>query len=106
MSLDRGVVDHHSTALGYHRRLPLRIRTYLTETRGLSDDVICRFLLGWNGFRITIRSRTATARTSKLPVPISDRSLADAPLFDREAATNTFVSRTKAGYLLQRQQPQ
>lgn len=54
MAFTRAVFDHHSTALGYHRRLPARIRTYLMETRGLSDEVICRFLLGWNGFRITI----------------------------------------------------
>jgi DNA primase len=54
MALTRAVFDHHSTALGYHRRLPARIRTYLMETRGLSEEVICRFLLGWNGYRITI----------------------------------------------------
>ncbi len=54
MAFTRAVFDHHSTALGYHRWLPVRIRTYLMETRGLSDDVICRHLLGWNGFRITI----------------------------------------------------
>lgn len=54
MAFSRAVFDHHSTALGYHRRLPARIRTYLMETRGLSEDVICRYLLGWNGFRITI----------------------------------------------------
>lgn len=46
MAFTRAVFDHHSTALGYHRRLPVRIRTYLMETRGLSDDVIFRFLLG------------------------------------------------------------
>ncbi len=57
MAFDRAVFDHHSTALGFHRRLPARIRTYLMETRGLSDDVIHRFLLGWNGFRTTIPVR-------------------------------------------------
>jgi DNA primase len=54
MAFDHAVFDHYSTALGYHRRLPPRIRAYLMEARGLSDDVIHRFLLGWNGFRITI----------------------------------------------------
>jgi DNA primase len=54
MAFTRAVFDHHSTALGYHRRLPARIRAYLMETRGLSEEVICRHLLGWNGFRITI----------------------------------------------------
>jgi len=54
MIFSRAGFDHHSTALGYHRRLPLHILTYLMEARGLSDDVICHFLLGWNGFRITI----------------------------------------------------
>ena len=54
MAFTRAVFDHHSTALGYHRRLPARIRSYLMETRGLSDDVIRRYLLGWNGYRITI----------------------------------------------------
>jgi len=53
----RAVFDHHSTGLGYHRRLAKHIHTYLTETLGLSDDVICRFLLGWNGFRIATPER-------------------------------------------------
>ena len=38
----------------YHRNLPARIREYLRQTRGLSDAVIDRRLLGWNGSRITI----------------------------------------------------
>jgi hypothetical protein len=54
MAFDCAVFDHHSTVLGFHRRLPARIRTYLMEARGLSEEVIDRFLLGWNGFRITI----------------------------------------------------
>ena len=54
MSFTRAIFDHHSTALGFHRRLPTRIRTYLMEARGLSDEVIDRYLLGWNGVRITI----------------------------------------------------
>src|ERR1700688_497362 len=54
MAFTRAVFDHHSTALGYHRRLPARIRTYLMETRGLSGDVIDEYLLGWSGFRVTI----------------------------------------------------
>ncbi len=37
-----------------HRNLPQRLRTYLCEARGISDAVIDRFLLGWNGSRITI----------------------------------------------------
>ncbi len=40
-------------ALEFHRRLPDRIRTYLHNI-GLPDAVICRYLLGWNGDRITI----------------------------------------------------
>jgi len=54
MAFIRAVFDHHSTALGYHRRLPARIHTYLMETRGLSDEVIRCHLLCWNGLRITI----------------------------------------------------
>jgi DNA primase len=54
MPFTRAVFDHHSTALGYHRRLSARIRQYLMDTRGLSEEIIYRFLLGWNGFRITI----------------------------------------------------
>src|SRR5437660_223371 len=41
-------------ALEYHRNLPLRIRDYLREARGISEAVIDRFVLGWNGSRITI----------------------------------------------------
>src|SRR5882724_8479573 len=40
-------------ALLYHQRLPIRIWCYL-RARGISDDLIHRHLLGWNGFRITI----------------------------------------------------
>jgi DNA primase len=54
MSLDRALFDLRSLALGYHHRLPVRIRTYLMETRGLSEEVIDEHLLGWNGVRITI----------------------------------------------------
>ena len=38
----------------YHRVLPQRIRDYLREVRGISDAVIDRYFLGWNGSRITI----------------------------------------------------
>jgi DNA primase len=38
----------------YHRNLPQRLRDYLRENRGISDAIIDRFLLGWNGSRITI----------------------------------------------------
>jgi DNA primase len=37
----------------YQAVLPARIRSYLHE-RGISDAVIDRYLLGWNGWRITI----------------------------------------------------
>jgi len=43
-----------SVALYYHRRLPDRIRNYLNDERGISDEVIHSSLLGWNGQRITI----------------------------------------------------
>lgn len=38
----------------YHRALPEAIRRYLTGERGLSEEVIEKFKLGWNGQRITI----------------------------------------------------
>lgn len=41
-------------APAYHRDLPLRIRDYLRNGRGLSNEVIDSHLLGWNGERITI----------------------------------------------------
>lgn len=62
MAFTRVVFDHYSLALGYHRRLPARIRTYLMEARGLSEEVICRYLLGWNGVRITIPVRDRDGR--------------------------------------------
>src|SRR5712692_10306534 len=41
-------------AQDYHCRLPLRIRGYLGQARGISSEIIDRHLLGWNGSRITI----------------------------------------------------
>ena len=41
-------------ARGFHRCLPNRIRVYLRRERGIPDTTIDRFLLGWNGGRITI----------------------------------------------------
>ncbi|MCI0627784.1 MAG: CHC2 zinc finger domain-containing protein [Acidobacteria bacterium] len=38
----------------YHDALPWRIRRYLTEQRGIRDDLIDLYMLGWNGQRITI----------------------------------------------------
>ena len=38
----------------YHGNLSARIRQYLTEARGIGDEVIERHLLGWNGTRISI----------------------------------------------------
>lgn len=40
-------------ATTFHEALPQRVRTYLRQ-RGIFDMVIDRFLLGWNGSRITI----------------------------------------------------
>src|SRR5262245_7831464 len=40
-------------AIRYHEGLPSRIRQYL-KGRGIPDDTINSFLLGWNGWRITI----------------------------------------------------
>ena len=38
----------------YHRHLPPHAREYLERERGISREVIDRYLLGWNGWRITI----------------------------------------------------
>jgi DNA primase len=46
-------IDLRDYALVYHRRLPQRLWKYLNE-RGISNDVIHKHLLGWNGRRITI----------------------------------------------------
>jgi hypothetical protein len=54
MAFDRALFDLRSVSFGYHRRLPARIRSYLMETRGLPEEVIDRYLLGWTGVRITI----------------------------------------------------
>jgi hypothetical protein len=40
-------------AIQYHEALPGRIREYL-NSRGIPDDTINSYLLGWNGWRITI----------------------------------------------------
>jgi DNA primase len=51
----------HQVALRYHRRLPERIRRYLRE-RGIVDSVIHKYLIGWNGTRITIPVRDKNAQ--------------------------------------------
>jgi hypothetical protein len=38
----------------YHKQLPERIRKYLKEKRLLSDEIISRFKIGWDGKAITI----------------------------------------------------
>src|SRR2546425_10636083 len=48
------MADGLALAQEYHRNLPQRIRDYLRQVRGFSDAVIDRYLLGWNGSRITI----------------------------------------------------
>lgn len=45
--------ENYRLALSLHQQLPDRIRAYL-HTKGISDPVICRYRLGWNGDRITI----------------------------------------------------
>jgi DNA primase len=43
----------HEQALAYHQRFPRRLWNYLNE-RGIADSLIHKYLLGWNGQRITI----------------------------------------------------
>jgi len=38
----------------FHGQLPLKVRDWLKDQRGLSDDVINRFNIGWNGSALTI----------------------------------------------------
>jgi len=45
--------DLHNEALAYHQRLPQRLWKYL-NARGIPDDLIHKYVLGWNGRRITI----------------------------------------------------
>lgn len=60
----------------YHRALPAEVRRHLNG-RGLPDDVIDRFLLGWNGERITLpifdrQGDIVTFRYGKGPEDTSD----------------------------------
>lgn len=50
----------HNEALAHHQRLPERLWKYLNN-RGIPDALIHKYLLGWNGQRITI------------PIPNRDR---------------------------------
>ncbi|HLY61032.1 MAG TPA: CHC2 zinc finger domain-containing protein [Terriglobia bacterium] len=47
------VTNVRDAALAFHQRLPKRLWQYLNE-RGISNDLIHRNFLGWNGRRITI----------------------------------------------------
>jgi DNA primase len=46
-------INRLDEAIRYHESLPSRIRQYL-KGRGIPDDTINSFLIGWNGWRITI----------------------------------------------------
>src|SRR5437773_2458061 len=46
--------DALELAREYHRNLPLRVREYLQQARGISPEIVDLRLLGWNGSRITI----------------------------------------------------
>src|SRR6266568_510632 len=46
--------DGLELAQEYHRNLPVHVREYLVQVRGICTEVIDRHLLGWNGSRITI----------------------------------------------------
>jgi len=65
----------HNEALAYHQRLPQRLWKYLNG-RGISDDLIHKHLLGWNGQRITIPipDRAATFTFFKLAKDPEDHS--------------------------------
>lgn len=50
----------------YHEQLPDHIREYLRTVRGLTDAVIDKYELGWNGSRIVIPIRDREGRASFL----------------------------------------
>jgi hypothetical protein len=45
--------ENYQLALKYHQQLPDRIREYLNR-RGIPEQIICRYRIGWNGDHITI----------------------------------------------------
>jgi DNA primase len=45
--------NHRELALAYHRRLPAHVHAYL-ESRGIPDNAIHRYRIGWDGEHITI----------------------------------------------------
>lgn len=47
------IYNHRELALAYHRRLPERIRSHLVSL-GITNSIICRYRIGWDGSRITI----------------------------------------------------
>lgn len=65
----------HHEALAYHQRLPQRLWKYLNG-RGVSNAVIHRHVIGWNGQRITIPILNHAGRISffKLAKDPEDRS--------------------------------
>jgi len=69
-------IDLFYLAADFHRVLPERIRAYLNG-RGISDEIIRRRFLGWNGTRITIptfnqKGVCASFRLAKDPEDQSD----------------------------------
>jgi len=65
----------HDEALAYHQRLPQRLWKYLNG-RGIPDSLIHKYLLGWNGRRITIPipDRTGKFAFFKLAKDPEDKS--------------------------------
>ncbi|MBU4492073.1 MAG: hypothetical protein KKD69_06385, partial [Euryarchaeota archaeon] len=42
------IFEANGTVEKFHKQLPERIRKYLIEQRGLSDEIISRFKIGWD----------------------------------------------------------
>jgi len=78
--------DLHNEALAYHQRLPQRLWKYL-NARGIPDDLIHKYVLGWNGQRITISipDRTGKFTFFKLAKDSEDRSSSPKMLSTRGA---------------------
>lgn len=68
----------HDVALAYHRRLPQRFWKYLNG-RGIPDDLIHKYLLGWNGQRITIPIPDREGQFAFLKLAKDPEDLTDSP---------------------------
>lgn len=70
---------YEQLAVRYHKSLPERVRQYLNNVRGISDAVIDKYELGWDGQRIAIPIRDRSGNVSFFKLAKAPDDTSDGP---------------------------